>query len=248
MTSPECGLRIGAKCWLSGNREGRLTLFHSCRYPHDVIGPITFMWKPSTEHYRTLWLWSHPAFYEEILTELIDVFKLTPVVCDDVEMETEPVENVSTIIKLKNVPVSKAQRFSNSEKNIVVSSLKNTMNRFRLCGPLSNSVLCKALHPAVLFSNIVETFDDKKSEEQMSAFQLLDKYSSPSHFPSHSILGSCIIDPRLHLKRKRNKAIPSNEGKKKVIELRFLVDEWKPSCHIYWRVKVSSGRYHLPLF
>lgn len=211
MSNPECGLSVGAKCWLSGNREGRLTLFHSGRYPCDVIGPVTFMWKPSAEHYRTLWLWSHPAFYQEVLTELINVFKLNPV-CNDVEMETEPSGKESTIIKSKNVPFSKVQQYSNDKTNIVVSSLASTLNRFRLCGPLSNSVLCKALHPAELFRKVLGQFDEQRSEEQLSAFQLLEKFSLPSLFPSHAILGSCVIDPRLHLKRKRKKAVPSNEG------------------------------------
>lgn len=210
MSSSECGLSIGAKCWLSGNREGRLTLFHSGRYPYEVIGPVTFMWKSSTEHNRTLWLWSHPAFYHEILDELIKVFKLNPI-CEDVEMEAEPSGKEVMKIKPKNVPFSKVQRYSNDETKIVVSSLENTLNRFRLCGPLSNSVLSKALHPAELFRHVLGKVAEQKFEEP-SAFKLLEKFSSPSQFPSHAILGSCIIDPRLHLKRKRKKAVPTNEG------------------------------------
>lgn len=231
MSSPECGLSVGAKCWMSGNREGRLTLFHAHRYPHDVIGPVTVMWKPCTETNRTLWLWSHPAYYQEVLNELVSVFKLKATSCEDVEMEAKPVENVSkksnqkvkkpknvekTIINLKNVPFSKVQQYSNTETDIVISPLKNTLNRFRLCGSLSNSVLCKALHPAELFNNVLRMSQKvwwKTSEESPSTFQLLEKYSTPSQFPSHVILGSSIIDPRLHLKRKREKAVPSNEGK-----------------------------------
>lgn len=228
LTSTKCGLSIGAKCWLAGTREGSVLLYHGNSYPYRVIGNVSFMWKPvdPNESTRTLWLWCHPAYHREIVEELVGVFALSeaPPPTDDVEMKEQPElfpkgQNVEQVkIALRNVPSCKIPRYSNSASNTNLLSLKDTLNRFRLTGPLSNAVLVNALR---------SSYDEAmEGESCVVALQLLDKYSQPSCFPPHAILGDRILDPRLFLKRPRRKAVPNFGGM------------W---CAIFRRTKVSGA-------
>lgn len=239
LTSSECGLTIGAKCWISGNREGKVTLFHKDSYPFNVIGDVTFIWKPKNEdtsEHRIIWIWCHPSFYQELRQELSDVFNLECIVTQqDIEMK-EPTEipapkaskksetskqNVErTKIALKNVPHSKIPEYINKITKVRLLSLKDALNRFRLTGPLSNAVLTNALHPAELFDQFLfhnqaknwwKEYKVEKSTDCIT-FKLLEDYNSPSYFPPHIVIGGQVIDPRLFLKRTRSKAIGKNQG------------------------------------
>jgi len=96
LTSKECGLTFGAKIFLDGTREGSVMLFHQNTFPYGAIGRVSFLWKPTEEvtsddsmqisEARTLWIWVHPAFYQELLDELISLFHLVAV---NNEKETE---------------------------------------------------------------------------------------------------------------------------------------------------------------
>lgn len=43
-------------------------------FPLGAIAPVSFLWKPYTNqkeiNHRTLWVWVHPAAYEEALNTL----------------------------------------------------------------------------------------------------------------------------------------------------------------------------------
>ena len=237
VTSSECGLSVGAKCWLSGTREGKTTLYHKHSYPYNIIGDVTFMWKPDVpdpSKTRTLWIWCHPSYYNELWNELTNVFDLKRVsdIPFDAEMrdisENTPKnkkqvskrdKNVEQAkIARKNVPISKINSSTNILLNVTMISLKDTLNRIRLTGPLSNAVLSKALHPAQLYDKYLLTSKTnwwKESRNDISediTFKLLEKYNSPSYFPPCCILGGHVIDPRLFLKRNRTKAIGKNQG------------------------------------
>lgn len=237
ITGVECGLSTGARCWLNGTKEGKVTIYHKNSYPYNVIGDITFIWKPDVAEctkIRTLWIWSHPSYYEELWNELVDLFslKLIPTLPLDVHMEdlskntpkteeysSKKDKNVEQVkIAFKNVPHSKIDKYANTKTNVTMISLKNILNRFRLTGPLANAVLCDALHPAQSYDKYLipskmnwwKEYRNELSDDV--AFQLLEKYNLPSYFPPHSILGGHIIDPRLFLKRNRTKAIGKNQG------------------------------------
>jgi len=46
-------------------------MYQRNQYPLGFITPYYFMWRPdSTNAYRMLWLWIHPAAFEESLKEL----------------------------------------------------------------------------------------------------------------------------------------------------------------------------------
>lgn len=120
---------------------------------------------------RTLWLWLHPGAYDVILEEIIKVFDLTSVKTCKVPLETHDeqkssigeqdldnqLENIDT--NKKKVSVKKQRRlqfmtkttargnirqYKNTTSNVELKELKNTLNRFRLTGPLAQSILNSA--------------------------------------------------------------------------------------------------------
>jgi ribonuclease P/MRP protein subunit POP1 len=52
--------------YIKGNRSGSTNLYEYLGYPTKLICPISFLWKPKTKD--TIWLWIHPASFNEALT------------------------------------------------------------------------------------------------------------------------------------------------------------------------------------
>ncbi|XP_067393163.1 ribonucleases P/MRP protein subunit POP1 isoform X1 [Emydura macquarii macquarii] len=80
MCSIDTGPTFAAVPCLSGRFQGALVLYRADRYPEDMLGPITFIWKPKdgsdiTSEMRQLWIWTHPSLKQDILTELKAVFQ-----------------------------------------------------------------------------------------------------------------------------------------------------------------------------
>uniref|UniRef100_A0A8D0GFE4 Uncharacterized protein n=1 Tax=Sphenodon punctatus TaxID=8508 RepID=A0A8D0GFE4_SPHPU len=80
MCSVDTGPTFAAIPCLSGRRQGSLVLYRIDRYPKDMLGPITFIWKPRKKsddiaENRQLWIWVHPTLKKDILTELKAVFQ-----------------------------------------------------------------------------------------------------------------------------------------------------------------------------
>ena len=75
------GLTFKSVALLKGNDEGRVMLYKKDSYPRESIGWVNFCWRygDSDPQSRSLWLWAHPAFYQELLVELRNVFQLNAV-------------------------------------------------------------------------------------------------------------------------------------------------------------------------
>lgn len=182
-TDKACGLTFAAKVYISGSREGNITVFRKKSYPYGAIGNISFLWKPSNivgpegkdavfseePEERTLWLWIHPAFYEEFCGELIDTFNFVESNMDITE--TVPSLSGGNVVDSKTslggikhkrkgsekkVEIEKiaskiafcnrTRKFESSSGHVKMTFLKDTLNRFSLTGPLSHSILQDALH------------------------------------------------------------------------------------------------------
>ena len=155
---------------LNGRREGFAWIFHPKKYPNEVVGKVSFHWKPETGEMRKIWIWSHPAFHDEVWQILKSVFSF---------QEKEKVQNVYEVeppkkkLKFsdvileqkmghKNVPRDEkvGQFLGNSGVSAIL--MKDTLNRFRLVGPLSQTSLKKTL----ISSNIrVEKIELEKIDD-----------------------------------------------------------------------------------
>nr|SVE86177.1 EOG090X07PD [Daphnia similis]SVE86805.1 EOG090X07PD [Daphnia similis]SVE88058.1 EOG090X07PD [Daphnia similis] len=77
LCDPKTGPTFGASSFLNGTREGRVMVFQRNSFVRGPIGLVTFLWRHGeTPDLRTLWIWCHPAFYEQFLVELNSTYGL----------------------------------------------------------------------------------------------------------------------------------------------------------------------------
>ncbi|KAI5716638.1 hypothetical protein M8J76_009819 [Diaphorina citri] len=164
-TDRSTGLSPGAKCHLSGAKEGHVMFYERNRHPYGAIGKVRVLWKPlpreeetsgdsSTRH---LWLWCHPGHYEVVLCQLAETFHMnrdTP----DIERTSPPSpipdnprrERAKKSVEreklaLKNIPFErKVPVYVSAQGEVRMYVLKDALNRFELRGPLSGAVLARA--------------------------------------------------------------------------------------------------------
>nr|CAG4638512.1 EOG090X07PD [Cyclestheria hislopi] len=154
LCDPRTGLTFQSTFTLKGNYEKQIMLYQPDQYPFNAIGQISFMWHCGDfdSTIRTLRLWIHPAFYEEVLSALGKVFEIDGT--------------------------------SENEEKVKLVVVEDSLNRFRLRGPAS-------------FSVISSLFDPDSSSPLPNFNQL----------PPNFILGVTIRDPRLTLPGKRTKPV-----------------------------------------
>ena len=236
MTSQECGLTLTAKCFVNGTREGSVDLFKIDSYPQKALSKVSFIWKPSQNEHemKSVWIFVHPTAYREVVNELILLFELVmEPVCEKIEID-EAKPNVlvegkkKRILKKKKkdltvnsneVSFNRNPKYSNEQLKVEVTELKDTLNRFRLTGPLSNAVITMALRTSnnTNDNNWLKELmnEDKVYEEahqnQDMFFNNLHTVTSPAELPPYMVLGLNISDPRTNRPEKRTKAIISNK-------------------------------------
>ncbi|KAK9751294.1 Ribonucleases P/MRP protein subunit POP1 [Popillia japonica] len=185
-------LGIGAKAFINGKREGKLTLFSS----GIPLGEITFHWMAtnSKDQIRVLWIWVHAAFFNSVLHTLVNLF--------NVHLENDnPFGNY----------------YRNNENNISLYDLRCELNRFRLTGPLSHAILQKCLIPAnVCTSQKWFKFYEYNEEfqnihiSQSEYWKSLEHISSPGEISPHIIISLVATDPRYNMPKKRTRALANN--------------------------------------
>ncbi|XP_012539589.1 ribonucleases P/MRP protein subunit POP1 [Monomorium pharaonis] len=191
-------LTFAAKKYINGYKEGTLMFFKKDGYPHSPIGNVEFFWQPIESDVqvdiRTIWIWVHPAFYDDFLSEIISSFEFKR---NDVEQDA-----TDTIHGLNCSYVNDA--------GCKMTILRGALNRFRLHGTLALKVLTRALQlPSLnkleLSTHIAPEDNDSSSGNKMidmskisidndiaqstkkivGPFSKLSYYvSSPSHFPT----------------------------------------------------------------
>ncbi|KAF6100650.1 POP1-like protein, ribonuclease P/MRP subunit [Phyllostomus discolor] len=277
MCSIDTGLTFAAVHCLSGKRQGSLTLYRAHRYPHGVLGPVTFIWRPErtpgdTSASRQLWIWLHPTLKQDILEEVKAACQctepVTPTPCVPDPLPTPshgqsqpalPDEKIGKKRKRKDdgedaKPVKKffgdgtrdphqPRSWISAATGIVISDLTMEMNRFRLIGPLSHSILTEALKAASVH---MEGEDTEKTphlwwietcknpdavslhRRQEAIFELLGGVTSPAEIPAGTVLGLTVGDPRINLPQKRSTALPNPEKCQDNEEVRQLLLEGVP--------------------
>ncbi|XP_071410201.1 ribonucleases P/MRP protein subunit POP1 isoform X2 [Pithys albifrons albifrons] len=183
--SIDTGLTFQESCCLSGRFEGSLNLYRADRYPEDMLGPVTFIWKPrdGSEH-RQLWIWVHPALKQDILKELKAIFQCSEpkeiCIMEPVTTSIQEEKQMEVVMRPgkkrkkedkegeKAVPVKKIigdgtrdpfQSYSwiSHTTGIVISDRSMEILRYRLIGPLSHSVLTETLKAASVQTEMADS-------------------------------------------------------------------------------------------
>ncbi|XP_007550547.1 ribonucleases P/MRP protein subunit POP1 isoform X1 [Poecilia formosa] len=94
LTCKEAGPTFAAAMFLSGARQGSVTVYRAGQYPSDPLGPVTFLWRPQTPGLtpRQLWIWAHPALKQDLLPELQSVCQCSEAMAPPVEPEVSRAE------------------------------------------------------------------------------------------------------------------------------------------------------------
>lgn len=191
LTSSKCGLGITAKTYASGRREGSVHLYRRDQYPYECLGKVWFIWKPSVGSERVLWVFVHPSFYRSVIKELLDVFEMNS-------------SNNESSTRFNRLPEYQG-------KGVHMRELKDTINRFRLTGPLSQAVLSRVMIPYKQ-GKATNWFQEQSNQEcfqiQNTFWEEVRDCNSPAELLSNMVLGLVVEDFRLQRPKKRSKAVP----------------------------------------
>ncbi|XP_017870465.1 PREDICTED: ribonucleases P/MRP protein subunit POP1 [Drosophila arizonae] len=247
LTSPDCGLGIAARTYLSGRREGTIQLFADGQYPAGALQSASFMWRPAeqpeTQAQRTLWLWLHPAAVEATLAQLIQVFQLKSTKQEKLPLPAESDDQAPRFVTHTKA-FERNRSYINKDTGMEMLVLDQEFNRFRLTGPRSQCVLAASLRASR--QNSSESSTSKKLLDAPS--DLLDQADyceaalqlhSPSEVLSNVILGVNVVDPRLQRPSKRTKATKLSSSVGKSVELLMMPpasppfsDLWDPELRV----------------
>lgn len=175
-----------AKMYLHGQFEGQCLVYKP--NTQECLTPISFMWMPSTDKHRKLWLWCHPASYDALADILISLF--------DHSSSTDE-------------PPAKKQKNEDEHSSIKVNLLRDQQRlaRFRLIGPLSMAILKHALHPSALPNDSIakitapaawwskENYSLVKHQEQLQFWN--SQMGNTSTMMPNRIVSLVVRDPRV---------------------------------------------------
>jgi len=189
------GPSVGSQKYIRGTKEGQTVLYRENSYPFHALGDVKYLWKPQLESgdkepSRSLWIWTHPASYQLILDEIKKVFK---------GRDDATGGNLEEGLSIGAV---------------VIHSLKDQLNRFRLVGPRAQEVLRRVFVPAKMDEEKVPDGSStlptwwqswKKEKEEASEFflrqasnwSLVESYQSPNDLLPNSVYGLVVKDPRV---------------------------------------------------
>lgn len=194
-------LSICAKAYVGGQREGVIDLYRQNQYPYGALGRAQFIWQKFQANSDThrLWLFVHPSIYRTVVEELLKVFALNRV-------------------KTSSITEDYLPKYINGSDRVTLTELRSCLNRFRLTGPLSHSVLLSALK--------VKQFDKTQSKPSWFTDYMLNEQhalyhrtqneywdsavgiNSPGELIPNMVLALNIEDPRINRPKKRTKAVP----------------------------------------
>lgn len=202
-------LSIAAKVYKTGRREGETIFFKPDTGTKRTIGTVYFIWKPPiSEEKRSIWIWVHPAYFEEVLDTLIDIFNLS-----QTNMETDFIKTIPSFI--------------NSKTSITLLDLRQKLNRFRLTGPLSTAILqdsLKIIEPTVESDWFQKYLEDDRNRQsyvnQRDLWTVLKSLQSPASLSPHLVISLVVVDPRFYIPKKRTKAVLDDQcGKQQFYDI-----------------------------
>lgn len=229
------------ECFFKGEKEGSIMFYKKDEFPHFPRGNINFMWKPESSNesitFSTIWLWIHPGIYQEIFYDLVSSFKFQLISPADSEeiFEEEIFKDVNKMPSAFKIPKEITLPVFRNESECKMTILRNSLNRFRISGPLTLCTLTDALKlPNIGIESNIESINKSMNgndeimlacqqndwyrhyyskPENMQAFKVqkdifekLKTLKSPNQIPDNSIIALTVLDPRFFAPDKRIKS------------------------------------------
>ena len=241
------GLTVAAKTTNTGQRWGTVMMYSCDCYPQGAVAPVTYLWQPEASHsntddssgqsnaqqteIRVLWLWCHPASYEEVWSNLRKACSQSSLAHSGHGQENEAPEQRGGNVSLP--PGGTEERIG----LVHLCSLKDQLIKFRLTGPASNLVLSETLQMADI-SSVKEnqqgiatdradgtetrwwqeyySREERKSQFELQAngWERVTKCQSPDELPPRAVLALTVRDPRVLLPSTRTKVALDKAGKR----------------------------------
>jgi hypothetical protein len=121
-----------AKMYLNGQFEGQCLVYKP--NTQQCLTPISFLWMPSNNKRRKLWIWCHSTSYDSLA------------------------EILNSLLTSTDEPPAKKLKNGNEQQPVTMTLLRDQQKlaRFRLIGPLSMAILKHAIHPSALPNDVIE--------------------------------------------------------------------------------------------
>ncbi|XP_043473836.1 ribonucleases P/MRP protein subunit POP1 [Leptopilina heterotoma] len=227
--------------FLKGEKEKSIMFYKKDEFPYFPLGNINFMWKPEHSNesvtFSTIWLWIHPGIYQEIFYDLVSNFKFQLISPADSEeiFEEENFKDVNKMPSAFKIPKEMKLPVFKNGGECKMTILRNSLNRFRISGPLTLCALTDALKlPNIGIESNIESIDKsmngnaevmlecqendwsrhyyskpenvKAFKVQKGIFEKLKTLKSPNQIPDSSIIALTVLDPRFFAPDKRTKS------------------------------------------
>ena len=227
---------------LGGKIEGKTFIYSARKHPQLIaVGEVSYLWRPQEPDKKAmgcLWIFCHPAYYEELKDEIVcEVFhcQAVPNNTQNAEEEQPPKKRRKKDVNAaklatRNVPFNRAPKYHSETGTVTVTLLKDTINRFRLIGPESGAVLAASLRRtevAVPKSECKEekwwmqecsTESDKaRLSAQWEALEGTVAAARPAEVRAGSVFAVTVRDPRAVLPKKR-RAVKEKPRKPEVLD------------------------------
>ncbi|EFN68946.1 Ribonucleases P/MRP protein subunit POP1 [Camponotus floridanus] len=224
---------FAAKMYTDGQKEGMVMFFKKNGYPQFPIGNVNFFWKLSYTKKKTIWIWVHPAFYSDFLSEIIS----------SIEFKHNNAEQNKTDIS------HNLNDMYTNDAGCKMLVLKYALNRFSLSGPTALTVLKEALHVPSLIELDLDSKNCPMTKEQYSSLnEKLD--TSTGNNVSVQPVEKMVIDEN----EKDTKGLTIQDRKEimwhtKYYKKRENIEAFKIQKQMWQSLKVlESPRFPLPTY
>ena len=227
-----------------GPGEFQVTVYNPGFFPCGAVGRLRYFWRPPLDgdDGDLLWLWCHPGYYQQISELLKDIFQLmgknqdrnasNQMICDT----EESVDKVSAIkLEVKSVSPIVMQGCQNVE----VTFFENRLNRFRLRGPQTLTMLkhCLPTVDSIHENSVIKSYtEDNNLEDRINKCHEL--ISNGSRGKSGTVLGLITRDPRLTLPAQRGRVPYRNKHETNEPE---LTPDWNLQTSPLWTSDVRKS-------
>ncbi|KAK0417741.1 hypothetical protein QR680_013181 [Steinernema hermaphroditum] len=210
LSAPGVAPSFAFKMGLEGKFEISTVLYEPDQFPCGCLGPVKFLWVKRNEEYALI-LWIHPANWNPVFKALSKLLNAAPK--EELKSNAESTPNKINLWKIQEMKVN-AKTYE-CRDGIKVVDNRDQLNRFRLYGPQSLSILSKVLATVA-----------KDENGNFAEFRETNAYwdqnvtaRSPAEYLDGVTFSILVEDPRLTRPPKKTLPGKNSGGRKKPVTI-----------------------------